>query len=181
MGQSRDRADREREERFVQLFLANERRIYAFILSLVPVWSDADDLLQETSAVLWSKLDEFRPGTDFAAWALQIARFEVFNYRKRKNRDRGMFRDETEHLLADQATARDLASDDRRDQLEVCLAKLNDRDRELIRLRYQPGATTQEVAERAGRSLKAVYKALNRIHEKLLECIRNGLAGKGLS
>src|SRR5262245_8265994 len=88
------RGDLDREEQFLQLFLANERRIYAFILALVPVWSDADDLLQETSAVLWRKLDEFQPGSDFVAWALKIARFEVLNYRKRQSRDRGLFSDQ---------------------------------------------------------------------------------------
>jgi len=172
------RADDERKQQFVQLFVAHERRIYAFILSLVPVWSDADDLLQETSAVLWSKLEEFRPGTDFVAWALRIARFEVLNYRRKKNRDRGLFRDDTDALLADEAAAFDRASDDRRDQLESCLAKLNERDRELIRLRYQSGGTTQQAAEGAGRSLKAVYKALNRIHQQLLACMKKGLSEK---
>lgn len=173
------RAAIDREEQFLQLFLANERRIYAFILSLVPVWSDADDLLQETAAVLWRKLDEFHPGSDFVAWALTIARFEVLNYRKRQSRDRGLFSDQTAEMLADQAAACfERAGDDRRDALEVCLLKLNERDRELIRLRYEPGATTQEVADRVGRSTKAVYKALNRIHEQLLICVRMRLAEK---
>jgi RNA polymerase sigma-70 factor (ECF subfamily) len=173
--------DIDREERFLQLFVANERRIYAFILTLVPFWSDADDLLQETSAVLWRKLDEFHPGSDFVAWALQIARFEVLNYRRRQTRDRGLFSDQTTEALADQAAAWEGAGDDRRDALEMCLMKLNERDRELIRLRYEPGSTTQEVADRVGRSIKAVYKALNRIHEQLLLCIRKRLAAKGRS
>lgn len=175
----RDEADR--EDRFLQLFLANERRIYAFILSLVPSWSDADDLLQETSAVLWRKLDEFEPGSDFVAWALRIARYEVLNYRKRQNRDRGLFSAETEELLAQHAVDVAHVSDDRRDALKACLEKLSVRDRELIRLRYQPGATTRDVSERVGRSLKAVYKALNRIHEQLLLCVRRGLAERGPS
>lgn len=173
------RAELDRQERFLQLFLANERRIYAFILTLVPVWSDADDLLQETSAVMWRKLDEFQPGSDFVAWALSIARFEVLNYRKRQNRDRGVFSDQTTEALADQAAAWEGGGDDRRDALEMCLMKLNERDRELIRLRYEPGVTTQEVADRVGRSLKAVYKALNRIHEQLLHCIRESLPARG--
>jgi len=176
----RPRGEADREDRFLQLFLANERRIYAFILSLVPSWSDADDLLQETSAVLWRKLDEFEPGSDFVAWALRIARYEVLNYRKRQNRDRGLFSAETEELLAQHAVDMAHVSDDRRDALKACLEKLSVRDRELIRLRYQPGATTRDVSERVGRSLKAVYKALNRIHEQLLLCVRRGLAERGL-
>ena len=59
------RIDLAREHRFLQLFLAHERRIYSYILALVPVWADADDLLQQTSVVLWQKLDQFEPGTNF--------------------------------------------------------------------------------------------------------------------
>lgn len=173
--------DRAREERFLQLFLAHERRLYAFILALVPNWSDADDLLQETSAVLWRKLDEFEPGTDFAAWALSVARFQVLNYRKKQRVNQARFSDQTVEALADRMTTLSEQSDARRDALEGCLTKLRDRDRELVQLRYQPGATTQAVAGRVGRSLPAVYKALNRIHTQLLFCIRRTLAEEGVA
>ena len=171
----------DREEQFLKLFLANQKRLHAFILAVVPVWSDADDLLQETSAVLWRKWDEFQPGTDFVSWALQVARYEILKFRKKQRRDRCRFTDRTFDLLVEHAASFRWADDERRDALELCLAKLNDRDRELIRLRYQPGATTQEVADRAGRSLKAIYKALGRIHDRLLHCVRQRLAGRGLS
>ena len=38
---------------FVRLLLRHERRIYAFIRSLLPNRDDAEDVLQETSIVLW--------------------------------------------------------------------------------------------------------------------------------
>jgi RNA polymerase sigma-70 factor (ECF subfamily) len=66
-------------------------------------------------------------------------------------------------------------SDRRLDALWHCLALLGGRDRELVQLRYAPGATTQGVAARVGRSADAVYKALNRIHARLLQCIRRSL------
>ncbi len=44
---------------FIRLLLANERRIYAFILSMLPDLTDAEDVLQETSLVLWEKLDQY--------------------------------------------------------------------------------------------------------------------------
>jgi RNA polymerase sigma-70 factor (ECF subfamily) len=172
----------ERQTRFLPLFLAHERRIHGFILTLVPSWSDADDLLQETSAVMWRKLDEFENGTDFAAWALTIARYQVLNYRKKQRRDRVVFSDETVEALADQmASMSPRHGEDSPDALEQCLAKLRSGDGDLIRWRYQPGATTQEVAERADRSIRAVYKALNRIHGQLLHCIRRSLIEGRLS
>jgi RNA polymerase sigma-70 factor (ECF subfamily) len=171
--------DLAREQRFLQLFLSHERRIYGFILALVPIWSDADDLLQETSAVLWRKLDDFEPGTDFLAWALSIARFQVLNYRKKQRQSRARLSNQTVEALADQLMAYRERADARRDALAECLTKLSSRDRELIQMRYQPEATTQSVADSVGRSLKAVYKALNRIHTQLLLCIRQTLASEG--
>ena len=46
---------------FLPLFLKNERRLYAYILTLLPRRADADDVLQETSLVLWDKFDETEP------------------------------------------------------------------------------------------------------------------------
>jgi RNA polymerase sigma-70 factor (ECF subfamily) len=179
-GERFPRIARDREGLFLKLFLENEQRIFAYILALVPVRSDADDLLQETAAVMWRKLDEFAYGTDFLAWAISIARYQILAFRKTQGRSRVRFGDVTYEALADQIAPANLGSDDRRDALEGCLKKLNDKDRELIRLRYQPDATVQEVADRVGRSLKAVYRSLSRIHSQLLLCIRKSLAEGGL-
>jgi RNA polymerase sigma-70 factor, ECF subfamily len=174
------RADGGREDDFLQLFRINERRIHAFIFALVPIWSDADDLLQEVSTVMWRKRQDFRPGSDFVAWALSIARFEVLNYRKKQRRNPVIFSDETVELLADRMASLDLGSDSRRDALDRCITKLSGRDRVLIDLRYECGATTQSVADRVGRSIHAVYKSLNRVHGQLLLCIRKTLAAEGI-
>ena len=65
---------------FIRLFLQNERRIYAFIVSLLPDLTDAEDVLQETSVVLWEKFDQFQPGTNFVSWACKIAHFKVLKH-----------------------------------------------------------------------------------------------------
>ena len=169
-----------RGERFMRLFLRTERRIYGLILSMTANWTDADDILQETTAVMWRKFDEFQPGTDFAAWALSIARFQVMAHRKRRAVQRKRLSDETVELLADLATARPDQTDARREALRECLAKLSERDRQLVELRYESGATTQSVADQVGRSIHAVYKALNRIHGLLLHCVRQTLRAEGI-
>jgi RNA polymerase sigma-70 factor (ECF subfamily) len=62
--------------------------------------ADADDILQETNLVLWSKQDEFTPGTDFRVWAFRVARYQVMAYRKRQSLDRLVFGDELIDRLA---------------------------------------------------------------------------------
>lgn len=54
------------EEEFTRLLVQNQKRIMGLILALVPNGPDADDILQETCAVLWRRFVEFEPGTNFS-------------------------------------------------------------------------------------------------------------------
>jgi len=170
--------DLARGERFTRLLLKHQQRLLGFIVTLVPDWNDADDILQETASVMWRRFDEFDEGTNFGAWAMTIARYQVLDHRKRFARRRRGFSDESVELLADDLEADAEAEDARHEALQHCLTKLTPRDRELIDLRYEQGATAQVVADRVGRSADAVYKALRRIHAALLDCIERALRGE---
>ena len=170
--------DMSRGREFLRLYQASERRIFGFILALVPQWSEAEDLLQETTMTLWSKFETFEPGTDFAAWALCVARYRVMNHRKKKRHQHVQFSDEVLEVLDERVRSAAAELDVFRDALGHCLRKLPERDRELIHLRYEYDTTTKSVAQRLGRSVDAVYKALNRIHMQLLYCIRRTLAAE---
>lgn len=63
----------ESRKRLMALMTRHQRQIFSYIYTLVPRRHDAEDLLQETSVVICEKFEEFRPGTDFVAWACQIA------------------------------------------------------------------------------------------------------------
>src|SRR3954453_21349697 len=76
---------------FLRMFLQNERRLYAYILTLLPHRADADDALQETSLVMWDKFDEAAPPDDFAAWGCRIAYFKVLDFYKKAGRARVRF------------------------------------------------------------------------------------------
>jgi len=167
-----------RWDEFMRLYLANERRLYGFIMALVPNWADVDDLIQETALVMWSKFDEFQPGTNFSAWSLSIARYRVLNYRKEKKSERRQFSLSVLEAIDNklhEAVEND-AFQNRRAALQHCLSELRPPDREIIDLRYRPGATTKSVSEYLGRSIHSIYKVLNRIHSQLLFCIRHYIA-----
>jgi len=71
----------------VQEIARHQSRLRAFVRCLMVRSSDVDDLLQEINVVLWEKCDEFQPGSDFWAWASQIARFKVLNQVRKYGRD----------------------------------------------------------------------------------------------
>jgi RNA polymerase sigma-70 factor (ECF subfamily) len=166
----------DRGAEFLRLFLQHQRRICGLILALVPNGSDADDILQETSAVLWQKFGEFEPGSNYAAWALRVARYQVMAYYTTRRRQKARLSDETLDAVVERMASRTEREDVRSAALDGCLADLPEEDRCLIELRYQGGATVVEVAKRTGRTVEAAYKALHRAHERLLQCMRGKLA-----
>jgi len=177
-GYSPDESKDFRMHEFVQLYSSHTRRLYAYILCLVPNWSDAEDILQDTASIMWSKFAEFTPGTDFLAWACRIARLVVANYyRKRKVRKREFYLNDAllESIARVARSSRIMYQDHRIDALQHCLGKLRDKDQTLIRWRYESGSSIQRIAEAIGRSIDAVYKSLSRIHYQLMVCIEHTL------
>ena len=166
----------EQAEQFVNLLMANQNRIYTYILSLVHDPHDADDLLQETSTRLWKQFREFEPGTNFGAWAVAIARYRVLEFR-RSNQGRAlpMSQDLFETLADDAAQASELI-ESHTEALGHCLEKLPETERELIRMRYTEGAQVRDIAAARERTPQAVYKSISRIHSTLLACIQRALA-----
>jgi RNA polymerase sigma-70 factor (ECF subfamily) len=163
---------------FLRLFLENERRLYAYILTLLANHTDADDVLQETSLVMWDKFDDKQPPNDFTAWGCRIAYFKVLDFFKKNKRNRVRFSEamveRLSETLVEQASS--LQLDERREALAGCIEKLRPKDRELLGARFAGGATTESTAAQVGRSVDAVYKALAKIRQVLFDCVTRALA-----
>jgi RNA polymerase sigma-70 factor (ECF subfamily) len=162
-------------EQLVGLIAQYQRRLQVYIRSLVPDYADAEEVLQEVNLFLWRNAHEFRPGSDFGAWAYKSAYYHVLTYRKRLARQKLRFSDALVSQLADSATAVADQTDRRQDALEHCVQKLPEPDRLLIQLRYHDGSSVPELAGHLQRSAKAIYRALDRVHVALLDCVRRRL------
>lgn len=163
-------------EEFVQLFTRNQRRLYLLILAQVGGTQDAEDVLQETNLIIWAKYHQFDLGTNFFAWAAQIAKYEVLKFRHRRVRDKLQFSEEFVDAVSREVLERPEELEQRRHALELCLQKLRPDDRTLIHQRYQPGQRGKHVARDLGRPANSVYQSLGRIRRTLLECIQRRLA-----
>jgi RNA polymerase sigma-70 factor, ECF subfamily len=166
-----DRGSRSREKEFVRLFQQYDRKLYGYILSLVPNMAAADEVSQETSMRLWEQFDRFDPNTDFLAWACSIAYYQVLTYRNASDRQPVRFDSKLLELLADRAAKRHEELAAKQGYLIDCLSQLSDFKRQVIRLYYCLDMTAKAVAERLGRNVAAVEKTLVRTRRSLHGCV----------
>jgi RNA polymerase sigma-70 factor (ECF subfamily) len=169
-------AGSERADLFVRLLGQNQRRIFMYVMNLVPNWNDADDIVQETNLVLWRSFDQFQPGTNFTAWACKTAFHQVLAWRKRKRRDQLQFSPALLESLADEALSAAGALEERCGALTGCIQKLPPEHQQLLLLRYEEHLTVETIAGRTGRTVQAVYRVLSRIRGVLHDCIDRALA-----
>ncbi|MBN1361815.1 MAG: sigma-70 family RNA polymerase sigma factor [Sedimentisphaerales bacterium] len=167
--------------KFLRLLMGNQKRIYAFILGMVPNHEDADDLFQETILVMWSKFDSFTRGTSFTAWGMTVAKYQILSARKRYSRHSLRFSQAALDLLQEEADPFVRQIDSRVQALRGCVRKLSQRDYELIQMRYENEIAIKAIAERMGRSVQSVYKRIAHIHDALLRCIRRAIGREELA
>ncbi len=164
--------DPQNSERFVQLFAQYRDDLFGYIFSLVPHWSDAEDIFQQTSIVLWQKFGEFQQETDFRAWACRVAFNKVCNFRRVAGRNRLQFNDALLDQLAQERSAVPDRNAWQRQFLADCMAKLSDEQRILLRRAYTAGDTIKQLALELRRSPQTIYNRLNLIRRSLLECVK---------
>jgi len=172
-------SDDRRTDEFVREFTRCAQRLYAYIFTLMGHDAAADDVFQEASALAWEKFDEFRPGSDFAAWICRIARFRVLSHFDAQRRRPTPFSDAFLDAIEEDLAAMSDALDGEMAALADCYRKLSLEDRELIDRRYTPGADTRQVAAALGRPLSTVYRMLTRVHRELLQCIEQSMRDRG--
>lgn len=168
--------DQQQHDEFLRLFSRHSRRIYNFVFTLVMSHADADEVFQDTCVVLWKKFDSYDPEGNFLGWACQIAMYEVKQLRRKRSRV-PLLSDDALTALADQAIRHSDALNARQNALDHCVEKLSETDRALIEKRYRQQLTPKEIAKGLSKSVYAVYRALTRVHNGLMECVNLQLVG----
>ncbi len=166
-------------ETFVQLYASCHSRLHGFILTLLPHRDDAQEVLQETSLILWRRFGDFDPSGDFTRWACGVAFNIVRRFRRERMRERLFF---SETLMEEIVQTRNDHADyleERREALTDCLQKLRDIDRRIIDAYYTQGITAVRIAEQLDHPVNTIYKALQRIRLSLMQCIDRRLAAGG--
>ncbi|MEZ6040542.1 MAG: sigma-70 family RNA polymerase sigma factor [Planctomycetaceae bacterium] len=156
---------------FARLLVAHDRSLRQYIALFLPRRADVEEVLQQTAAALWEKFDEFDTSREFLPWATRFAYFEVLNYRKERARSRVFYSEDVMQALADTQRELSVELQFRESILQECLSELGSEDHLLLQRRYSEEATIKSLSEETGRTVKSLYRRLDRIRELLATCI----------
>lgn len=163
-----------KKDMFVRLFVRHNHHLFNFILTLVPNYSEAEDILQETAVIMWEKIDTFESGTNFLAWARKIARYKIANYYRTK-KETFRFEDDLLETLSVVNAKEYSYFGEKKAALVGCLNKLESMDLELIRLKYKQNIPISTIARDMNKSCHTLYKRISFIYMVLQACIRKSL------
>jgi RNA polymerase sigma-70 factor (ECF subfamily) len=167
--------DSQQAEEFTAQWTAAQPAISAFIRSLVPNLSSAEEVLQRVAVALVRKYDRYDSSRPFVAWAIGVTKFEVLYYRRQQSTDKHIFDDELVEEVAEGYQALVEKFNPMRDALSKCLEELDGHSRHVLELRYTDGMTTTQIAQEMKITVGAVRKLLWRIRGALRNCMEQRL------
>lgn len=157
-----------------------ERPLRTWLAGHVPPGIDVDEVAQRTFVAVFTRLDDYTPGTRFDAWLFTIARYqlktEVTRLRRVADYHARYAPDLLQRELQRRSDDRPELLADRLDHLAVCLETLGEHLRRFITWRYEEEIPLEEMSARSGRSVAAVKKQLWLIRQKLQQCIEIRMA-----
>lgn len=157
-------------ERVQGLFLQYQPAIRGFILSMVPDFSLADDIVQETFLTVTRKASAFELGTSFAAWVKTIARFKALEAIRARRFE--TLSDEVLSALSTEPREFGGDTDERLALLRSCMDQLAPQARRSIDFRYQNDHMPPQIAGLMGCTVQSVNVTLSRARAFLRECVQ---------
>lgn len=159
---------------FSDLIAASRSRLFGYIYAMLHNMSDAEDVYQQTTVLLWEKFGEYQPNTNFTSWALKIAYFNIRNFQRSRNRSRVFFSDQVMEKVAAsyEEPADGTLAEARTEALIHCLKQLQPNHQRLLHQRYAEGMQLQQLAETERKSTAALSMAIARLRKSLLRCIQ---------
>ncbi len=146
-------------------------RVSAFVGAQVRDVLDRDDILQDTAIAVIESIGKFDASQNFTSWAMGIARNQVRHHYRRKARDWRQIDSESLDVLQSIMTQTAFVDEELYAHLDECMEKLEGRARDLCRLRYDEDLKPAAIADRLGMTANQVAKTLQRIRDRLRDCM----------
>lgn len=118
------------------------------------------------------RFHQYDPDRPFVGWLIGIARNRIAQAYRVQGRRPIVFSSEVLDSVANAYIQMQPTEDARLDGLNACIAKLSDRHRRVIQLRYARQLTSEQIADQVTCSPRAVTSMLQRIRCALRKCVK---------
>ena len=161
---------------FIKNFAAVQPSLYRYICSLIPNFSDADDILQEVAVISWEKYESFDTSQSFQAWIFGIARNKVLHSKRRFMRTQNLLEKAFEEKAEEHFSSISLNHiEEKQDALNQCIENLDNKQQSVLQLRYDHKLKSEDIAEKLKRTSQQIRTQLFRLRTSLRSCITNKL------
>jgi len=161
-----------------RLFASHRAQVLSLCRRLVSSDERAEELVQETLAVAWTKLPELQEGRRFQPWIFGIARNLARNARRKRSElltDDGVL----EPSSPEAGVLRALQRADREAVVSEALATLDPADAEVVHLRYVEGMAVRDIDALLKLSGSGSRGVLQRCRRNLRKRVLEALASRG--
>jgi len=144
--------------------------VYGYIHArLAPRYDQVDDLVQEVFLSAWENLGRYRGAGPLEAWVMGIARHKIEDYYRARLRAPESI-DDPDQIPVAPVTTSDihdfLEQSERRKKTWEVLAQVSDQYRFALIWRYWDKASAREIAQKTGKTEKAIERLLARAREE---------------
>jgi RNA polymerase sigma factor (sigma-70 family) len=156
-----------RQERFRALYESTRPRLIAYALRRTSCAEDAADVIAETFAIGWRRIDDVPPGEASLLWLYGTARRVLANHHRRAHGRLEL----VARIGVELETARSTSIDETGNEAMVArlaLSRLSDDDRELLMLTGWEGLDSAQLACVLGCSPAAARVRLHRARSRLV-------------
>lgn len=167
---------------FENLLKKYKHSLYATILKVVKSKDVAEDIMIETFAKAFSKLNEYNPKYAFSTWLFRIGINKAIDYLRNEKKmptssiDEFM-NNETETTFSEQLISstndpiQDLLKEEKIAFVKLIIEKLNPRYKKIIELFYYQELSCEEIAKELGTSANAIKNDLFKARKILYRII----------
>lgn len=150
------------EETFEKVYHETKASVYAMIFSITRSHPQAEDLMQDVYMKMLIKIDQYRVGTNFKNWLLQIAKHQAIDEYRKKQKVQYV----DEHTVDLMSMTQDEAPD-QDDLMNHMMEQLNEIEREIVLLKIVDGMSHQDISKIVKKPLGTVLWLYQRALGKL--------------
>ena len=137
---------------FAELYERFFDRVYNFIYAKLRNSADTDEVTNAVFYKIFMNLEQYSGKGSFAGWLFAAANRSVIDFCRRKNKKRQIITEDWEEYLTEAAPEFEqpenkIMAKEKTKRLLNAVNKLNEREREIVRLKYWSDCSNAEIAE----------------------------------